>query len=60
MPKKADKVIVGATFEPKYWTGSYALHDDGRRTGKLVDGPVSADVPAYEVKVERDTVYARR
>ncbi len=30
------------------------------RTGKLVDGPVSADVPAYEVRVEGDTVYARR
>ena len=30
------------------------------RTGKLVDGPVSADVPAYEVLVEDDTVYLRR
>jgi nitrite reductase/ring-hydroxylating ferredoxin subunit len=30
------------------------------RTGKFVDGPVSADVPAYEVRVEGDTVYARR
>lgn len=30
------------------------------RTGKLVDGPISADVPAYEVRVEGDTVYARR
>jgi 3-phenylpropionate/trans-cinnamate dioxygenase ferredoxin component len=30
------------------------------RTGKLVDGPVSADVPVYEVRVEGDTVYARR
>jgi nitrite reductase/ring-hydroxylating ferredoxin subunit len=30
------------------------------RTGKLVTGPVSADVPVYEVQVEGDTVYARR
>lgn len=30
------------------------------RTGKLVSGPVSADVPVYEVRVEGDTVYARR
>jgi nitrite reductase/ring-hydroxylating ferredoxin subunit len=30
------------------------------RTGKLVDGPISADVPVYEVRVEGDTVYARR
>lgn len=30
------------------------------RTGKLVTGPISADVPIYEVQVEGDTVYARR
>lgn len=30
------------------------------RTGKLVSGPVSADVPCYEVIVEGDTIYARR
>jgi nitrite reductase/ring-hydroxylating ferredoxin subunit len=30
------------------------------RTGKLVDGPVSADVPAYEVRVEGDSVYVKR
>jgi len=30
------------------------------RTGKLVDGPVSADVPVYEVRVEGETVYLRR
>jgi nitrite reductase/ring-hydroxylating ferredoxin subunit len=30
------------------------------RTGKLVDGPYSADVPAYEVKVDGDTVYLKR
>jgi 3-phenylpropionate/trans-cinnamate dioxygenase ferredoxin component len=30
------------------------------RTGKLVSGPVSADIPVYEVQIEGDTVYARR
>jgi nitrite reductase/ring-hydroxylating ferredoxin subunit len=29
------------------------------RTGKYVDGPYSADVPAYEVRVEGDTVYLK-
>ena len=35
-PKKAEKVVVGATFEPKYFNGTYKLVDDGRRFGKLV------------------------
>ena len=30
------------------------------RTGKFVDGPYSADVPAYEVRIEGDTVYLKR
>ena len=30
------------------------------RTGKLIDGPISTDVPAYEVMVAADTVYCRR
>ena len=30
------------------------------RSGKLVDGPVSADVPTYEVRVTDGTVYLRR
>jgi nitrite reductase/ring-hydroxylating ferredoxin subunit len=30
------------------------------RTGKLIDGPVSADVPVYEVRVEGDVVLVRR
>jgi nitrite reductase/ring-hydroxylating ferredoxin subunit len=29
------------------------------RTGKLVDGPISADVPIYEVRVEGDTVFVK-
>ena len=35
----------------------FALFD--LRTGKLVDGPISADVPAYEVRVEGGTVYIK-
>jgi hypothetical protein len=35
-PKKPEKVIIGAAFDPKYFTGSYKLYDDGRRAGKLV------------------------
>ena len=30
------------------------------RTGKLLNGPVSADVPTYHVLVEGDTVYVKR
>lgn len=30
------------------------------RSGKLVDGPVSADVAAYEVRVDGDTVFVKR
>ena len=30
------------------------------RTGKLLSGPVSGDVPTYEVRVEEDTVYVKR
>jgi nitrite reductase/ring-hydroxylating ferredoxin subunit len=26
------------------------------RTGKLIDGPVSADVPSYETRVDGDTI----
>ena len=29
------------------------------RDGKLVDGPVSADLPVYEVRVEGGTVFVR-
>jgi len=30
------------------------------RTGKLVDGPISADIPVYETRVEGDTVFVKR
>ena len=30
------------------------------RSGKLIDGPVSADVASYETRVEGDTVFVKR
>jgi glycine betaine catabolism B len=36
----------------------YAIFDV--RTGKFVDGPNSADVPAYEVRADEQTVFVRR
>jgi hypothetical protein len=43
---KAEKFVIGEVFEPKYFTGKYKLHDDGRRSGTLQlevdeDGDVS-------------------
>lgn len=35
VPKKAAKLVVGATFEMRYFNGEYKLYDDGRRSGKL-------------------------
>jgi hypothetical protein len=34
-PKKSDKLVVGETFEPRYFNGKYQLFDDGRRSGTL-------------------------
>lgn len=34
-PKKTDKVVIGEVFLPRYFTGSYKLYDDGRRSGTL-------------------------
>ena len=36
----------------------FALFDV--RTGELVDGPVSAAVPIYEVRIECGTIYVKR
>ena len=48
-------VLVGHVIEcPLH----YATFDV--RTGKLLSGPASADVPAYEVRIEGDTVYVKR
>jgi nitrite reductase/ring-hydroxylating ferredoxin subunit len=35
----------------------YALFDI--RTGCLVDGPLSADVPVWEVRIEDDTIHVK-
>ncbi len=35
-PKKGPKLVVGDAFEARYFTGTYKLYDDGRRSGKLV------------------------
>jgi hypothetical protein len=34
-PPKTAKLIVGETFEPRYFNGTYKLYDDGRRSGLL-------------------------
>jgi hypothetical protein len=34
-PKKAEKLVVGARFEARFFTGTYKLYDDGRRTATL-------------------------
>ncbi len=34
-PKKGEKLVVGERFDPKYFEGTFQLHDDGRRSGKL-------------------------
>ena len=36
----------------------YAIFDV--RNGKFIDGPISADVPAYETRVDGDTVLVKR
>ncbi len=36
VPKKAGKFVMGNKFDPKYFTGTFQLHDDGRRSGRLV------------------------
>ena len=34
-PKKSDKLVIGAAFEPRYFNGAYTLYVDGRRSGTL-------------------------
>jgi hypothetical protein len=34
-PKKATRPEIGATFEPRFFDGTYKLYDDGRRSGTL-------------------------
>lgn len=35
VPKRGAKFVMGETFEPRYFDGTYQLYDDGRRTGRL-------------------------
>ena len=35
-PKKLDKFVMGEKFEARYFTGTFRMHDDGRRAGRLV------------------------
>jgi hypothetical protein len=35
VPKKTTKLVVGDTFEARYFNGTFRLFDDGRRSGKL-------------------------
>jgi hypothetical protein len=35
-PKKGAKFVMGAAFRPGHFNGTFRLHDDGRRSGKLV------------------------
>jgi hypothetical protein len=34
-PRKAARLVVGERFEPRFFDGTYRLHDDGRRSGTL-------------------------
>jgi hypothetical protein len=34
-PKKMDKLVIGETFETRYFNGTYKLYEDGRRSGTL-------------------------
>ncbi len=60
VPKKPGKFVPGERFEAKWFNGTFKLHDDGRRSGKLIlkvgeDGKVSGayysdrDGQKYEV-----------
>jgi hypothetical protein len=35
VPRKPGKFVMGERFDPKYFTGTFKLYDDGRRSGKL-------------------------
>jgi hypothetical protein len=60
-PKKTAKLVIGESFESRYFNGSYKLYDDGRRSGNLIlqvgnDGDVTGayysdkDGQKYEVE----------
>ncbi len=60
-PQKTSKLVIGETFDARYFNGTYKLSDDGRRSGKLTlhvddEGEVTGayysdkDGQKYEVK----------
>jgi len=61
VPKKAAKLVVGETFETRYFAGRYKLHDDGRRSGVLklevneageITGTFTSDKDGREYEVQ--------
>jgi hypothetical protein len=61
VPKKAPKLVVGETFETRFFAGRYKLHDDGRRSGVLkldvsdageITGTFTSDKDGREYEVE--------
>lgn len=59
-PKKLARPEIGATFEPRFFTGKYKLYDDGRRSGTLqlkvldngdVDGAYYSDKDGQKYEV---------
>lgn len=61
LPRKGPRLVVGEKFDPSYMNGTYKLHDDGRRSGKLTlkveeDGSIAGhyfsdkDGSKYEVR----------
>jgi hypothetical protein len=64
VPKKAPKLVVGETFEPRFFAGRYKLRDDGRRSGLLklevnesgeITGTFTSDKDGREYEVQGKT-----
>lgn len=60
-PEKSETLVVGKEFKPMYFTGTYQLRDDGRRSGELkltvaedssVTGSLFSDRDGREYEVE--------
>jgi len=61
VPKKSPKLVVGEAFEPRFFTGRFKLHDDGRRSGMLklevndageITGTFTSDKDGREYEVQ--------
>lgn len=64
VPKKAPKLVIGETFETRFFAGRYKLHDDGRRSGVLkldvndsgeITGTFTSDKDGKEYDVQGKT-----